>query len=372
MSKSKNVALIFGASGISGWAVTKWALSYPSPTTFDRVIGLTNRPLPLAKSGLPNDPRLELHSGLNLRAGLEEVMSLLQKKVPNLEEVSHVYYLAYSNATAYSVDVMAIKEINVAMTYNAVHAVDRLCENLKFVMLQTGTNGDEIFYYAQVDLIKEANVGKTWKWCEVRPDQIVGHVPMPTSMTYVEPLALYLMLYRYVNGLGARVVFPGSYATYTHTYTSSSQDIIARSELYLSIEKPDQAHGEAFNIADSANLESWTLVWPKMCEYFGLRAQGAAPDDKGWKDIDKWWVAHQDNYKMMCREYGLRAREIPDATWIFLAAGFTFLGRNREMSLGKIRALGFSEEYPLAHGYFKVFERLVQERIIPEKEALRE
>lgn len=34
--------------------------------------------------------------------------------------------------------------------------------------------GDEIFYYAQVDLIKEANKGKSWKWCEVRPDQIVG------------------------------------------------------------------------------------------------------------------------------------------------------------------------------------------------------
>lgn len=37
--------------------------------------------------------------------------------------------------------------------------------------------GDEIFYYAQVDLIKEANKGKSWKWCEVRPDQIVGAYP---------------------------------------------------------------------------------------------------------------------------------------------------------------------------------------------------
>jgi hypothetical protein len=38
--------------------------------------------------------------------------------------------------------------------------------------------GDEIFYYAQVDLIKEANKGKSWKWCEVRPDQIVGEYPI--------------------------------------------------------------------------------------------------------------------------------------------------------------------------------------------------
>lgn len=47
---------------------------------------------------------------------------------------------AYSNATAYSENVMDIRDINVAMTYNAVHAVDRLCKNMKFFVLQTGTN----------------------------------------------------------------------------------------------------------------------------------------------------------------------------------------------------------------------------------------
>jgi hypothetical protein len=85
--------LIFGASGISAWAVTKCALSYPTPTTFTRVIGLTNRPLPLDKSGLPHDPRLELYSGVNLRASLDEVLAKLQETVPRLEDVTHVYYL---------------------------------------------------------------------------------------------------------------------------------------------------------------------------------------------------------------------------------------------------------------------------------------
>ncbi|KAJ0413622.1 hypothetical protein BJY00DRAFT_296626 [Aspergillus carlsbadensis] len=394
MAEAKNVALVFGASGISGWAVTKCALSYPTPTTFSRIIGLTNRPLPFEKSGLPHDPRLELYSGVNLRESLDEVLVKLQDTVPNLEDVTHVYYLAYSNSTAYSVDVMAIRDINVGMASNAVHAVDQLCKNLKFLVLQTGTNnygvavfrfqehieitpplrednprvpapwGDEIFYYAQVDLLKEANKGKSWKWCEVRPDMIIGHVPLPTSMTYVEPMALYLMLYRYVNGPGATAVFPGSYSHYIHTCTPSSQDIIARSELYLSIEKPEQAHGEAFNTADNATPAPWTLVWPKLCEYFGLKAQGSSPEDKGWKEIDKWWIAHQDDYKKMCEDYGLRPRGILPETWILISAGFTLLDRNRELSLDKIRGLGFTEEYPVGHGYFRVFERLVQERII--------
>ena len=190
---------------------------------------------------------------------------------------------------------------------------------------------------------------------------------MPTSMTYVEPLALYLTLYRHVNGPGATVAFPGSYANYIHTYTASSQDIIARSELYLSIKKADQAHEEAFNTADNAAPQSWALIWPTMCEYFELRGESASPKDKGWKDIDKWWFTHQDQYNKMCEEYGLRPREIPEASWTFLSAGFSLLCRNRELSLDKIRSVGFTEEYPIGYGYFQVFERLTQDKIIPSK-----
>lgn len=35
---------------------------------------------------------------------------------------------------------MDIKNLNVGMTFNAVHAVDQLCTSMKFFLLQTGTN----------------------------------------------------------------------------------------------------------------------------------------------------------------------------------------------------------------------------------------
>lgn len=47
---------------------------------------------------------------------------------------------AYSNVTAYSENVMGIREVNVHMTGNAVQATDQLCKSLKFLVLQTGTN----------------------------------------------------------------------------------------------------------------------------------------------------------------------------------------------------------------------------------------
>ncbi|KAJ5360104.1 hypothetical protein N7517_009295 [Penicillium concentricum] len=398
MTDGKKVALVFGASGISGWSVTRNLLSYPTASTFDRIIGLMHRSRTTAESGLPQDPRLELHSGVDLRTDLETVKMQMQERIPDLDQVTHVYYLAYSNDTAYTENVMGIKDINKQMTYNAVHAADKLCSRLQFLVLQTGTNnygvavfqhmdkieinpplrednpripspyGDEIFYYDQVDLIKEAAKGKSWKWCEVRPDQIIGFVPNVTGMNFVEPLALYLALYRFVNGPDARVTFPGTKANFTYTFTDSSQDMISKSEIYLSVVQPDQANGEAFNIADTDVPGPWSVKWPILAEYFGLK--GTGPGERGWENLEEWWNEHQDNYRRMCKTYGLEHRIIPPSSWIFLKAGFTLLDRNREMCLDKIRAVGFKEEIPVGKGHIIALERIAEAKLIPSRRAL--
>lgn len=84
-------ALIFGASGITGWSVVQEALKYPSPTTFDKVIGLTNRPLSRAEALLPEDSRLELYSAVNLSDGAPAVVAGL-KRIEGIERVTHVYF----------------------------------------------------------------------------------------------------------------------------------------------------------------------------------------------------------------------------------------------------------------------------------------
>jgi hypothetical protein len=84
-------ALIFGASGISGWAITKAAISSKKPYNFDKVIALTNRPLSVKDSGLPADPRLVLRSGLDLTKGLEAVIDVL-KQIQGIEKTTHVYF----------------------------------------------------------------------------------------------------------------------------------------------------------------------------------------------------------------------------------------------------------------------------------------
>lgn len=130
--------------------------------------------------------------------------------------------------------------------------------------------GDEIFYYTQVNLIKEAAQGKEWRWCEVCPDQIIRHVPAVTSMTYVKPVALYLALYCYINRPGAKINFPGTKRNYAYMFTDSSQDIITWSEIYLSVKKPEKVNREGFNITDTATLGLWSVKWPVLSEYFRL------------------------------------------------------------------------------------------------------
>ena len=71
--------------------MAKEALKYPTPSTFDQVIGLTNRPLTKSEAFLPEDERLQLYSGIDLAAGSGEVEDKL-KKIEGIEDVTHVYF----------------------------------------------------------------------------------------------------------------------------------------------------------------------------------------------------------------------------------------------------------------------------------------
>jgi nucleoside-diphosphate-sugar epimerase len=125
--------LVFGASGITGWAIMNNAVSYPSPNTFERIIGLTNRPLSIADSCLPQDPRIELHSGIDL-SKKDTLIQRLQQ-VREIERITHVYFAAY---TGHGSDYQELKRANMEILTNAVEAIEQLCPKLLFFTLQTG------------------------------------------------------------------------------------------------------------------------------------------------------------------------------------------------------------------------------------------
>lgn len=130
------VALVFGASGVTGWSFINETLhDYPKPNVWKRVHALTNRPLLQEQSLWPADPRLNIVSGIDLLKGSQdELEATIKEKIPDVGEVTHVYYLAYKAGT----DVQKELEEAVAMWKRGTIAMDRLSPKLEFVVLQTG------------------------------------------------------------------------------------------------------------------------------------------------------------------------------------------------------------------------------------------
>lgn len=88
-------ALVFGASGVTGWALVNEILNdYPQKGIFGGVIALTNRPLTLEQSRWPKDDRLSIVSGIDLLKGSQEdVEKTMKDKIPNLDKVTdHLFF----------------------------------------------------------------------------------------------------------------------------------------------------------------------------------------------------------------------------------------------------------------------------------------
>lgn len=88
---ANRTALVFGASGITGWAILREALNYPTTSTFHKVIGLTNRPLDRSKSFLPEDDRLVIVAGVDLTTAVDDVAAKLAS-IDGIEDVTDVFF----------------------------------------------------------------------------------------------------------------------------------------------------------------------------------------------------------------------------------------------------------------------------------------
>jgi hypothetical protein len=132
-----NQALVLGASGITGWAIVKEALTYPTSTTFSRVIGLTSRPLTVKDAGLPQDARLQLYANLDLSKDIAGIIAYLHA-IPNIKHITHVYFAAYIHLGWGASDSISQARENVKFLTNAVTAIEAECPNLRFFTFPTG------------------------------------------------------------------------------------------------------------------------------------------------------------------------------------------------------------------------------------------
>jgi hypothetical protein len=377
-------ALVFGASGISGWSILNQALNYPTPQTFDRITGLCNRPLTKRDAQLPDDPRVNIVPGIDLTGSVESVTKALREKVESVDTVNIVYFCAYIQTD----DFESLKKVNTELLRVAIEAIERVAPNLEAVILQTGGKGygfefpdkveiktpihedtpripepykSKIFYYTQYDLLSELSKGKKWSFSEIRPDGIVGFVPGNNAMNMAQGMAIYLTLCREVHGAGAAIPFPGRPHGYHSTHSDTFQDILAKMEIYVSLNRDKCSNGSAFNCADGETV-TWAQVWPGICSYFGLK--GVDPTDKS-PDLEAFVKQHKNVWDDLTKKHGLKTGTVEAQGWghtQFMLVDFDF---NREYSLEKARSVGFTESISTVDGYKITFDRMAAAKIIP-------
>ncbi|RAL12647.1 SDR family oxidoreductase [Aspergillus homomorphus CBS 101889] len=400
----ENHALVFGASGIVGWAFVNELLSdYPSPNSFSKVTAFTNRRLtPEQQAQWPASDKLHLVSGLDLiNNDQPAVESALQSQVSSLGVVTTVYFCAY----LFDADPARETEINIRMLQTTVQALESLCPRFRMLVLPTGIkaygvhlqtafpfshalplhethpqlpepHATNLFYTHQHALLRRLSAYKQWTYLDLRPDIVVGFVPNNNGHSLAQWIALYLSLYRYIYGEGAAVGFPGTWKSYSARAQDSSQDLIARFGIWASLRPGNEVGGESFNIADAdaGKAAPWKDKWPVVCEWFGLR--GVGPEEEGVGagskvDIVAFLREHVAERKTMEREFGLNSghgtpedgASLPHTPG-FLQGGFDF---DRPLDLGKAYQLweDRKEERDIRGTWWTAFERYRKAKIIP-------
>lgn len=101
----KRHAIVFGCSGINGWALVNQLLSgYPSNGAFEKVTAVANRKFMLKDAQWPHvyGNRLQLVSGVDLLVEDDDsLQKVLSEKLSSIETVSHVYYAGKVASTTY-------------------------------------------------------------------------------------------------------------------------------------------------------------------------------------------------------------------------------------------------------------------------------
>ncbi|KAL6864635.1 hypothetical protein J3F83DRAFT_147094 [Trichoderma novae-zelandiae] len=391
-------ALVFGASGITGWAILREALKYPTATTFNHVIGLTNRPLDQTKSFLPDDSRLTLAHGVDLTASVDDVVAKLAG-IDGIKDVTDVYFAAYAQPAGASdfEGFDTLKEVNVCILETAVQAVEQVSPNLRFWTLQTGGKSygfvhvpqlgfpkvpaketdpripqpyeDQVFYYAQYDALQRLSAGKTWRFAEIRPDLVIGFVPGGgNAMNYAQALGVFLSFYAYrekdSSGSKKTVPYPGPLAVYNSHYTEIGQTTLARAHIFASGLK-EAPNGEIYNVGDSPATtgNNWAEKWASICDMFGL--EGAPPEETAGFSVAAYMAQHRDDWESFEAHHGLMPGIVQKTSWEFMDVLTSLPVFDRQYDLTKARSAGFESRSDVLKNYEEAFGLMRAAKMIP-------
>lgn len=222
----------------------------------------------------------------------------------------------------------------------------------------------ELLYTAQVSSLKRLAEGKSWTWCEVRPDLVVGFVPNNNPHCLPQTFGIYLTLFAELHGLGSQVPFPGSKEAYNARFVPACQDTIAQFCIFASIHPQTSGNGGAFNVGDRDEPTTWSSIWPTLCALFGL--EGTEPRGNG-QQPESFIRDNRHLWDEIAKRSGLRSGFVTNdllnpAIFQFMTGEMNF---DRQLSLSRSRRIGFQQTLSENDAWSQVIQRFRDARIIP-------
>lgn len=354
----ENIALIVGASGISGNNLAQELLKN-NWTTY----------------GITRNSEVKLKGLKNIKADLLDPKSL-EEALKDIKP-THIFFTAWMRKDTEAENI----EVNGRMVRNLLEAVAPK-KSVKHVALVTGlkhylgpfenyakkgftpetpvrTEHPRLelnnFYYAQEDEIFNAAKRDGFTWSIHRAHTMIGQA-VGNLMNMGTTLAVYASI---CKENGTPFIWPGSEAQWNGISDVTDAHILAKQFLWAAT--TPEAENQAFNIVNG-DIFRWSWLWKQIAEYFGLEYQGYVENNKNleelMKDDQAKWEKMADKHQLV--ESQLDRLASPWHTDLDL-------GRPIEVmtNMSKSRKLGFKEYQDTRESFFNLFEELKEQKIIP-------
>ncbi|WP_273282577.1 SDR family oxidoreductase [Pseudooceanicola atlanticus] len=211
------------------------------------------------------------------------------------------------------------------------------------------------FYYAQEDVLFEMAEKYGFNWSVHRPHTMIGFT-VGNYMNMAVTLAVYASICKHT---GQKFLYPGSPEQYNAVTDVTDARLLAK-QFHWAATTPEAAN-MPFNTA-KGDVFRWTWLWQQIADYFGVEVAEypghPTPLEEQMKDADGVW-------KEIVVQHGLQDIPVTKlASWWHSDAD---LGRELECftDMTNSRKLGFTAYQSTRDSFTDVFDELRARKIIP-------
>ena len=213
----------------------------------------------------------------------------------------------------------------------------------------------ENFYYAQEDEVYAAASRDGFNWSIHRPHTVIG-MAVGNLMNMGTTLAVYASI---CKETGKPFHFPGSEAQWNGLSDVTDARVLAAQMIWASTH--EQAYNQAFNVANG-DLFRWSWLWKQLAAYFDI----PAVDFNGTiQPLESQMQSDNELWKKIAAEHQLKETNLNRLA----SPWHTDLDLSRPLEvmtdMSKSRKLGFTVYQETRASFFSLFDKLKQAHLIP-------